>query len=387
MNQNFTLLLVLCCIPVSGCAHTQLRWNTTHQAKTLTEIYEQQVLDNLAMFVHDAGSLPSFAFPNAGGTDVTDGASFGNDMKWVRPTNALKNFLFTENLAKFGSSRSMKEAWTLTPVYDVRRLELMRCAYQDAVACSGLRSTNMDCPDCDKIRRAFYLGQPSDRYDDSDEKNNLSAWTEKTGRTTPACFTSVRWLCCGKKKDLPKDKCTKIGHYCGTYVWLNKGGQNELTKLTMVILDYAYSTQPGPRQKSTKDITIYMDEQGNLISKDLPVAIEIKSTVPFDKPADMETLRSLKRGFTTQITGWKDLTPQTKQDLLKGIYESDRNFNLDAFNLNDQQKSDVRNARERLRSEMTVPDDVQLPRIQSPSNGFSPLQFELYRQTLTQPTP
>jgi hypothetical protein len=130
-----------------------------------------------------------------------------------------------------------------------------------------------------------------------------------------------------------------------------------------------------------------MDEQGNLISKDLPVAIEIKSTVPFDKPADMETLRSLKRGFTTQITGWKDLTPQTKQDLLKGIYESDRNFNLDAFNLNDQQKSDVRNARERLRSEMTVPDDVQLPRIQSPSNGFSPLQFELYRQTLTQPTP
>jgi hypothetical protein len=41
MNQNFTLLLVLCCIPISGCAHTQLRWNTTHQAKTLTEIYEQ----------------------------------------------------------------------------------------------------------------------------------------------------------------------------------------------------------------------------------------------------------------------------------------------------------------------------------------------------------
>jgi hypothetical protein len=338
------------------------------------------------MFVHDAGSLPSFAFPNAGGTDVTDGASFGNDMKWVRPTNALKNFLFTENLARFGSSRSMKEAWTLTPVYDVRRLELMRCAYQDAVACSGLRSTNMDCPDCDKIRRAFYLGQPSDRYDDLDEKNNLSAWTEKTGRTTPACFTSVRWLCCGKKKDLPKDKCTKIGHYCGTYVWLNKGGQNELTKLTMVILDYAYSTQPGPRPKSTKDITIYMDEQGELISKDSPVAIEIKSTVPFDKPADMEKLRSLK-DLPNQMTGWETFDPETKRILLKGIYGSDSNLDLNALKLTEQQQSEFQKARKKLRSEMTVPDDVQLPRIQSPSNGFSPLQFELYRQTLTQPTP
>jgi hypothetical protein len=129
-----------------------------------------------------------------------------------------------------------------------------------------------------------------------------------------------------------------------------------------------------------------MDEQGELISKDSPVAIEIKSTVPFDKPADMEKLRSLK-DLPNQMTGWEIFDPETKRKLLKGIYGSDSNLDLNALKLTEQQKSEFQKARKKLRSEMTVPDDVQLPRIQSPSNGFSPLQFELYRQTLTQPTP
>ena len=50
----------------AGCTHTQLRWNTVQQSRTLTDIYEQQVLNNLAMFVYDPNSLPFFSFPNAG---------------------------------------------------------------------------------------------------------------------------------------------------------------------------------------------------------------------------------------------------------------------------------------------------------------------------------
>src|SRR5262245_31383339 len=113
-----------------GCAHQQLRWNTTHQARTLTDIYEQQVLDNLARFVHDPNALPSFAFPNQGGSDVTDTGSVGSDTTWNR-------IGFVSEVLRLSGTRGVKEAWTMTPVYDVRRLELMKCAYQHALVSAG----------------------------------------------------------------------------------------------------------------------------------------------------------------------------------------------------------------------------------------------------------
>ncbi|MFM2001710.1 MAG: hypothetical protein RI963_1136 [Planctomycetota bacterium] len=65
--RGLSLLATLIAVGLfSGCTHRQLRWNTTHQAQTLTDIYEQQVLDNLAMFVRNPNSTPFFAFPNAG---------------------------------------------------------------------------------------------------------------------------------------------------------------------------------------------------------------------------------------------------------------------------------------------------------------------------------
>ena len=67
-----------------GCTHTQLRWNTVRQSRTLTDIYEQQVLNNLAMFVYDPNSLPFFSFPNAGASNVNDVGGFTGAFKWPR---------------------------------------------------------------------------------------------------------------------------------------------------------------------------------------------------------------------------------------------------------------------------------------------------------------
>ena len=38
---------------VAGCTHQQLRFNTVSQARTVADVHTQQVLDNLAKFVHD----------------------------------------------------------------------------------------------------------------------------------------------------------------------------------------------------------------------------------------------------------------------------------------------------------------------------------------------
>ena len=42
---------------IVGCTHVQLQKDTVQQARTLSDIYQQQVLDNLAKFVYDFNSL------------------------------------------------------------------------------------------------------------------------------------------------------------------------------------------------------------------------------------------------------------------------------------------------------------------------------------------
>jgi hypothetical protein len=51
-------------LAASGCTATQLRKDSVQQAQAVHDMEEQQVLDNLAMFVYDCNSLPYFSFPN-----------------------------------------------------------------------------------------------------------------------------------------------------------------------------------------------------------------------------------------------------------------------------------------------------------------------------------
>lgn len=46
---------------LTSCAHTQLRWNTVKQGQTLSAVYQNQVLNNLAKFVSDPHALPDFS--------------------------------------------------------------------------------------------------------------------------------------------------------------------------------------------------------------------------------------------------------------------------------------------------------------------------------------
>ena len=136
----------LCLVVLTGCAHTHLRWNTVKQSQSLTEIYEQQVLDNLAMFATNPHAIPHFALPSTGSSDVTDKGS-GSGFKFEN---------FRAN-ASFGADRTIKESWSLSPITDPDRLRRMRCAYQRAVGC-----TDFACDECCEVRKKF-LGKPDKR--------------------------------------------------------------------------------------------------------------------------------------------------------------------------------------------------------------------------------
>ncbi len=345
--RNCVYLNLLLLVSFVGCAHTQLRWNTTHQVRTLSEIHEQQVLDNLAKFVVDANSMPSFAYPNQGASGVTDAGNVGNSTTW----NKLG---FLQGGLTLGGSRSMNEAWTLTPVFDVRRLELMRCAYQAAIESAGVCRNATNCPDCDRIQRTFYVGDPAGRYNSGNDKlpDTLETFSRLSGRTTPACFQPVKWLESGDKRCLPKDcKCLKKGHYCGTYVWILPGGQDELTKLTLTILDYAFSSQATARAgaaRQTKDVTWFFDTKG-LPTERSNAAQEIRATVPFDKVVRLT-------GDNTNLP--LDLEASTTEK----VEAIDRVFSMPA----------------------AVEGGFALPPISPQPSGYSPLQLDL-NQTFLSP--
>jgi hypothetical protein len=245
-NRRAAGLVVLALIGLTcGCTHMQLQKNTVRQARTLGDIHQQQVLNNLAMFVYDYNSFPSFSIPNQGGSNVTDTGTAAAAPGWSRGAGA---FLFDSLGLSFGAAREAQESFTMTPVNDPRKLELMRCAYQQAASNCGYGEPSKHCPDCQAIMNKFYTGDPDGDASKTDGTVNVEC-------LKPAC-----WFQAGCKKCVPKHcPCTYVGEYCGCYVWVLPEGRNELAKLTLAILDYAVNDSPTLR---SKQVVYYIDEYG-----------------------------------------------------------------------------------------------------------------------------
>ncbi len=333
LSNALECIVVLLPLIACGCAHQQLRWNTVRQSRTLTDIYEQQVLDNLAMFVSEPNSLPFFSFPNAGGSNVMDTGAITGVLNWAHGISGLNSGSLTLN-----GSRNMTESWTLTPIIDPVKLQLMRCAYQQVVSNCGIGEISLHCPDCEKMRNA-YLGRgidpnlegckekytkrsacPPPSRDDTETRQPAAA-TEAApagastqpahntpdfpGAASTECLCPVCWIGYGCKKCMPKHaKCLKVGNYCGMQVWVLPGAQDELTKLTLNILNYAYND---PTPMRTKNVTWELTNNGcgntggdcpcpecttkpsvDAAKKDAPAAnqgkITVAATLPFDEP-------------------------------------------------------------------------------------------------------
>ncbi len=254
--RNLIVIGLLCA--ASGCTHVQLRKNAVNEAMTVGDYEQQQVLDNLAMFVSNYNALPYFSFPNQTAAIVTDQGSAGVSAGWSRPvtTGSTATFKPTD-FASFilsaiglsgGAQRSAQEGFTITPINDPRKLELMRCAYQLAISRCGCGEMPKNCPDCQARFNTFYTGDP---------EGNIRQQTPNT--VTSECLKGPCWFHSGPEKCVPKECCGMVGHYCDVCVWVPPEGRDELTKLTLAILDYATHDQP---QRLTKQVVYYVDARG-----------------------------------------------------------------------------------------------------------------------------
>jgi hypothetical protein len=271
---RFFVLAVLCLVFAGGCAACQLRRNTVNQARTITDIHQQQVLNNLAMFVYNPDSLPCFAYPTQGTNQVVNITSGGYTQGFGAVTAGPKagQFLLNSLGISLNGSHQSNEAFTMVPINDPRKLELMRCAYQTAVANCGRGSPSSSCPDCKARLNIFYTGEVDGEIPDSAK-----------GAVTSECLTSECWFHVGCKKCVPKDcGCIYVGHYCGVYVWVLPQGRDELAKLTLAILDYAMHDPP---VRLTKQVVYYIDELG-LPTGDKNSVGRITATIPVNERSD-----------------------------------------------------------------------------------------------------
>ncbi|HEV3261198.1 MAG TPA: hypothetical protein VG013_30375 [Gemmataceae bacterium] len=284
--RSLVSLCAVVCLPCAACGPLQLRYESLHQVRTVYDIQQQQVLDNLAMFFYDVNSVPYFAWPSNGTAEVDTNGSASSQTAWQRIVNAGIHGWAMTNL-QVTAMDTTRAIWTLNPINDPRKLQLMRCAYQQVVrvcyaecghGCPHAGAGGGLCPDCAKLFSGFYTGSP-------DKPVPPPGAVGDTGEITNLCLgTHCRWLGWGRKKDVPKGcGCEMVAHYCGTYVWVLPGGRDELAKLTLAILDYAVNPPATPPGAPTKEVSFYIDKDGRPAARDKAVGT-VKATIHLDEP-------------------------------------------------------------------------------------------------------
>jgi hypothetical protein len=101
----------------------------------------------------------------------------------------------------------------------------------------------------------FYTGDPN-----GDIRQGANGIVTSESLKSDCCWFHVGCKkCMAKHCEARHCRCVAVGEYCGCCVWVFPEGQDQLTKLTLTILDYALHESP---VKRTKEVTYYLDEYG-----------------------------------------------------------------------------------------------------------------------------
>lgn len=212
-----------------GCATQRaLHHHTVAANITVTDIYYQQVLSNVALFIDNPASMPSFAVVTAGTVNVQDQAG-GTIAPTYSPTLTTQSqgggaLPILSILFGVNSSRTISENWSTAPITDSDNIRRMRCAFQLLV---GTESS--ECDRCEDRLKGFFEG----------------------GTESFDCMLPKGWFCVGTKCDVPDNACY-VGNHCDTYVWVMPEGVDGLSRFTITVLDIATGEIHAPQRTVVK---------------------------------------------------------------------------------------------------------------------------------------
>lgn len=193
---------------LSGCNAEQLRFTSLRLSRSIPDLQERQVIDNLARLAEGPGNLPYYTVFSTGTVNINDTGSGGLGAL------TLQHKVFPLGTLNGTASRSVTGNWTLNALSNPDRLRAMRAAYMIALGVGPV-----DPADQEQLRTII------------------------KGRPEP----SVRpgWLCAGGKRDVPRGAW--ISGRCGdTAVWVMPRNSKEFADFSLLILNIATWTAPSP---------------------------------------------------------------------------------------------------------------------------------------------
>jgi hypothetical protein len=110
------------------------------------------------------------------------------------------------------------------------------------------------------------------------EEDSLFAKSKRTGEINPSCLSSECWFDSGTKRQVPRTLMQGyVGRYKGTYVWVPKCGRDQLTKLTLAILDIAFREAPSGK---TTEVYAFVGKDGKSAASLNDAAFLAKADLP-----------------------------------------------------------------------------------------------------------
>jgi hypothetical protein len=121
---------------LTGCASTQLDWNTLDVASSVATLYRKQALTNLSYFIDDSDNIPSQVDILSGQIGTSNGVNpsltlpLGNQV--VKNGTTLVAQTIQENVRSLvlGVSAGWSQAWSIAPVSDGNALRRLRAVYR-----------------------------------------------------------------------------------------------------------------------------------------------------------------------------------------------------------------------------------------------------------------
>ncbi len=239
MRRSLIIMVVL----FAGCQSVMLRERTVGQATTITDIYYEQVMNNIAMHAANPEALPYFSYPGAGvntiqrtltgnytpGWDLVQLATLGPAVAAAK----AYHYLFDKQSAEVSASSQNAETWNTVSTTDPDKIQLMKFAYEKVF---GVIDPGHDQALC----RILCNPHSADIPPPSPITTELQPRITNVPGFPLDYYHKVYpgWFSVGAKCDVPKDACY-VGHCGKTYAWVTPNQMRDLANFTLAILDIA----------------------------------------------------------------------------------------------------------------------------------------------------
>lgn len=268
-RSNCILLSFAFALLGAGCQAFQVKRNTVSMASNLSNVQYRQIIDNLALMADRPDSLPYFALTDQGRTLIQRTDQSSTSLTWALFTAAaplFDNTLLSNVNPAFQINQQNLDEWDTTPSLDPVQELVMRGLY--------LKALGLGIPQAEQIAmESFFRPNPPPPFNSPavlttmdaiewrfDEYKIPSGFIWSLANYKPAYAAALHevyerigcgWVHVGRLKDVPRGACY-VAHHCSTYVWVMPNEMENLTNLTIAMLDVATTATAAIAGKTSK---------------------------------------------------------------------------------------------------------------------------------------